>query len=387
MTSRSWAEVSQILASGDVKGKLSKHDLPTPCLIVDLDGLEANLLKMASYLRGQGRAFRPHAKSHKCAEIAKMCVAAGAVGACTAKIGEAEALAALGVGGLLITTPMVGRYRVERAVALAAARPDTIFVADDLGNLADLNLAAGVAGVKLRVAVDLNVTNRTGVMPGAAAVSFVEKLVGMPHLEFAGIQAYAGHCAHIYGFAERKKGSEEAMGLAVETRALLSKAGIRCDWLSGGSTGTYNIDSHIDGITELQPGSFLFMDIDYNRIGGADGNAFYSDFVNTLFVLTTVYSKPTADLAIVDAGFKAIATDKPFPAEARAYPGSVFAFSGDEHGRFFLENSVRKVALGDRVEFVVPHCDPSVNLYDRMFGVRGDAVEAVWKVDARGRVE
>jgi D-serine deaminase-like pyridoxal phosphate-dependent protein len=387
MSSRSWAEVSRILASGDVKGKLAKADLPTPCLVVDLDGLEANLAKMAGYLKAQGRAFRPHAKSHKCAEIARMCVAAGAVGACTAKIGEAEALAALGISGLLITTPMVGRYRVERAVQLAVLRPDTIFVADDAGNLADLNLAAGMAGVRLRVAVDLNVTNRTGVTPGASAVEFVEQIVGMPHLEFVGIQAYAGHCAHIYGFAERKKGSEAAMAPAVETRRLLEAKGIACNWLSGGSTGTYNIDSHTDGITELQPGSFVFMDIDYNKIGGADGNPFYADFANTLTVLTTVYSKPSKDLAVVDAGFKALATDKPFPAEARALPGSLYAFSGDEHGRFFLENSAKKVNLGDRVEFVVPHCDPNVNLYDRMFAVRGEEVVAVWTVDARGRVE
>lgn len=384
MVSRTWAEVEQILTSGDVRGKLSKDDLPTPCLVVDLDGLEANLTKMAGYLRGQGRAFRPHAKSHKCSEIAKMCVAAGAVGACTAKIGEAEVL---DVSGLLITTPMVGRHRVERAVRLAGAKPDTIFVADDLGNLEDLNAAAGMAGVKLRVAVDLNVTNRTGVMPGTAAVEFVEKLVRMGNLEFAGIQAYAGHCAHISGFEARKKGSEEAMGRAVETRWMLEKRGIVCNWLSGGSTGTYNIDSHIDGITELQPGSFLFMDIDYNKIGGKDGNPFYSDFVNTLTVLTTVYSRPSADLAIVDAGFKAMATDKPFPAEARTVPGSLYAFSGDEHGRFFLEHAARKVNLGERLEFVVPHCDPSVNLYDRMFAVRGEQVEAVWRVDARGRVE
>jgi D-serine deaminase-like pyridoxal phosphate-dependent protein len=129
------------------------------------------------------------------------------------------------------------------------------------------------------------------------------------------------------------------------------------------------------------------MDIDYNRIGGADGNPFYSDFANTLTVLTTVYSKPGKDLAVVDAGFKALATDKPFPAEARALPGTLYAFSGDEHGRFFLEKSEKPVELGDRVEFVVPHCDPNVNLYDRMFACRGEAVMAVWTVDARGRVE
>ena len=384
---RTWSEVEKLLASGNVKGKLAKADLPTPALIVDLDMLESNITKMASYLKAQGRAFRPHAKTHKCAEIAHRCLKAGAVGACAAKIGEAEVLSDKGVGGLLLTTAMVGQHRIERAVRLATKRPDTIFVVDNAQNASDMNVAARVAGKKLRVAVDLNVSNRTGITPGEPAVGLVEHITKLANLQFAGIQSYAGSTAHIHGFEARKKGSEEAMGRAVETRRMLEKKGIACTWLSGGSTGTYNIDSHIDGVTEIQPGSFLFMDIEYNRIGGKDTGEIYKDFQNSLKVLATVYSKPTDDFVIVDAGLKAFATDKPFTPEARELPGVKYTFSGDEHGKLDLRTAAKPVNLGDRVELVVPHCDPNVNLYDKMIAVRGEQVEAIWTIDARGKLQ
>lgn len=384
---RTWSEVEKLLASGNVKGKLAKADLPTPALLVDLDMLESNITKMTTYLKAQGRAFRPHAKTHKCAEIAHRCLKAGAVGACAAKIGEAEVLSDKGVGGLLLTTAMVGQHRIERAVRLAGKRPDTIFVVDNAQNANDMNAAAKAAGRKLRVAVDLNVSNRTGITPGEPAVGLVEHMTKLSNLQFAGIQSYAGFAAHINGFEARKKGSEEAMGRAVETRRMLEKKGIACNWLSGGSTGTYNIDSHIDGVTEIQPGSFLFMDIEYNRIGGKDTGEIYKDFQNSLKVLATVYSKPTDDFVIVDAGLKAFATDKPFTPEARDLPGVKYTFSGDEHGKLDLRASAKPVNLGDRVELVVPHCDPNVNLYDKMIAVRGEQVEAIWTIDARGKLQ
>lgn len=387
MSSRPWAEVEAILAAGDVRGKLSKDDLPTPALVVDLDALDSNIATMAGYLAAQGRAFRPHAKTHKCVEIARRCMAAGAVGACAAKLGEAEVLAAGGITGLLVTTLMVGRHRIERAIRLARKQPDTIFVADNAENVTDLDAAAGAAGITLRIAVELRVSKRTGVAPGEAAVALVEHMLSHRNLQFVGIQAYAGYCSHIVGFAARKSESENAMGQAAETRRMLEKKGIACDWLSGGSTGTYNIDSHIDGVTEIQPGSFLFMDVDYNRIGGKDSGEVYTDFRNSLTVLTTAYSKPAADTVILDAGFKAFSTDKPFPPEARSVPGARYFFNGDEHGRLEIGEAVRSVELGDRLELVVPHCDPNVNLFDSFVVVRGEQVEAVWPVEGRGKVQ
>jgi D-serine deaminase-like pyridoxal phosphate-dependent protein len=168
---------------------------------------------------------------------------------------------------------------------------------------------------------------------------------------------------------------------AVETRRMIEKRGIQVPLLTGGSTGTYNIDPEIAGIDEHQPGSFLFMDIDYNRIGGADGSATYQDFANSLTVLTTVVSKPEDAVAIVDGGLKAFSTDKPFTPKMKGDDSVTYAYGGDEHGRL---SGALSLKLGDRREFIIPHCDPTVNLYDRMFACRGDNVEAVWQVAARG---
>jgi D-serine deaminase-like pyridoxal phosphate-dependent protein len=187
----------------------------------------------------------------------------------------------------------------------------------------------------------------------------------------------------VVGFEERKKHSMEAMGRAVATRKLFEAKGISCPLLTGGSTGTYNIDSGIDGITELQPGSFMFMDTDYNRIGGQDG-AVYRDYRNALTVLTTVVSKPHDEQAVVDGGYKAFSTDRPFTPECKTVQGIVFNWGGDEHGRLALAKASRAVNVGDRLEFIVPHCDPSVNLYDRLYCLRGESVEAIWPIAARG---
>ncbi|MBV6433634.1 MAG: D-threonine aldolase [Bryobacteraceae bacterium] len=375
-------EIDRMLESGDVRGKVSKNDLPTPALIVDLDAFEDNCRKMAGFVRGAGRAFRPHAKTHKCPAIAKYLISQGAVGVCAARLSEAAALAAHGVTGLLVTTAVIGRQKIERAIALGAMRPETIFVVDDAENARRLNEAASAAGLTLHVAIDLFVGNRTGVAPLAPAVAVGEVIDGLSNLRLAGIQAYAGQASHTVGFENRKLVSIEAMTPAVETRRMLERKGIPCPLLSGGSTGTYNIDAAIDGITELQPGSFLFMDLDYSRIGGQSGEI-YDDFRNALFVIATVVSRPKADLAVVDAGYKAFSTDRPFPPRWRGGAEYPYGFAGDEHGRIALKDG-QSPRTGDRLEFIIPHCDPTVNLYDRIYAVRGEQVEAVWPVAARG---
>lgn len=381
--SYSYPEIEKMIARGDVKGKLTPDDLPTPALLLDLDAFNANVAKMANYLRERRRAFRPHGKTHKCPEIAKALVRAGAVGNCAAKISEAEVFAAYGLHGLLVTTAVVGKRKIERGVRLTKQRPDTILCADNEQNVRDLNDAAGAAGVKLNLAVDLLVGNRTGIEPGEPALKLAQLIDSLPHLRLAGIQAYAGQASHTEGFENRKEKSREAMLPAVETRRLFEGHGIECSWLSGGSTGTYNIDSDLDGITELQPGSFMFMDIDYNRIGGQDG-AVYRDFANSLSVLTTVVSKPSKTAAVVDGGLKAFSTDRKFGPRAKDIEGIEYSWGGDEHGKLDLTNSSREVNLGDRIEFIIPHCDPTVNLYDRIFCLRAGGVEAVWKIAARG---
>ena len=380
----SYSEVERMLAKGDVKGKLTRDDLPTPALLLDMDAFEFNVAKMAKHCKDHDRALRPHGKTHKCPEVAKAMLRAGAVGACAAKISEAEVFAANGISGLLVTTAVIGRQKIERAVRLASHSHDTIFSADNAQNVRDLNEAAGALRVRLNLAIDLFIGGRTGIQPGEPALGLAQLIDTLPNLQLMGIQAYAGPASHVVGWEERRKASQAAMGQATSTARLLEKNGIECPLVTGGSTGTYNIDSEIKGVSELQPGSFLFMDVDYGRIGGKDGGAAYRDFRNSLSVLATVVSRPNDSLAIVDGGYKAFSTDKPFTPEAKGIPGIVYSWGGDEHGKLDLTKAQMAVNLGDRLEFIVPHCDPSVNLYDRLYCVRGDNVEAVWKIAARG---
>lgn len=359
------------------------NELATPALLLDLDAFEANVARMAAYAREHNRALRPHGKTHKCPEIARILIQAGAVGACAAKISEAEVFAENGVRGLLVTTAVIGKPKIERAVRLAGQCPGTIFSVDDLQNVIDLNAAAGAAGVRLNLAIDLLVGRRTGIQPGEPALALAQQIECLPNVRLAGIQAYVGFAAHVVGWEERMKVSSNAMAYAVETRRLFEQKGIGCPLLTGGSTGTYNIDSEIDGITELQPGSFIFMDLDYNRIGGESGPV-YGDFHNALSVLTTVVSKPSPDMAVVDGGFKAFSTDTPLVPEAKGIQGITYAWGGDEHGKLNVAKASKPVKVGDRIEFIIPHCDPTVNLYDRIYCLRGGNVEAVWKIAARG---
>jgi D-serine deaminase-like pyridoxal phosphate-dependent protein len=370
------------------RGRLFRDDIPTPALLLDLDAFEWNVAKMAARLKERGRGFRPHGKTHKCPEVAKALAKAGASGSCTAKLSEAEVFAAHGIDGLLVTTAVIGKTKIARAVRLAAKQRDTMFSVDHGQNVRTLNDAAAAfksrPPLRLNLAIDLLIGGRTGIEPGEPALELARLIASLTHVRLAGLQAYDGGASHTIGFAERKARSLETMGRAVETRRLLERTGIECPMVSGGSTGTYNIDSEIDGVTELQPGSFMFMDLDYNRIGGQDGPV-YQDFRNALTVITTVVSTRPG-VAIVDGGYKAFSTDRPFRPQAKeaALEDVPFSWAGDEHGRLDLTKSQRDVTLGDRIEFIIPHCDPSVNLYDAIHCLRGDRVEAMWPIAARG---
>jgi D-serine deaminase-like pyridoxal phosphate-dependent protein len=359
-----------------------RDEIATPALLLDLDRFESNVARMAAHLRECGKAFRPHAKTHKCPEIARRLIVAGAVGACTAKLSEAEVFAEHGLRGLLVTTAIIGAPKIARAVALARLAPDTIFIVETERNVHELSDAARSAGVKLNLAVDLYF-GRTGVAPGAPAADLARFITRQTHVRFAGLQSYDGAAAHTAPFEARRARTGGSMRQAVETRRLIERDGIECPLVTGGSTGTYRMDSDIDGVTELQPGSFVFMDLEYAQIGGPDGTE-YRDFSQALTVVTTVVSR-RAGLAIVDGGYKAFATDRPFTPAPVDLPGVTFAWAGDEHGRLDLANAERDVRVGDRIEFVPPHCDPTVNLYDVIYALRGDVVEGIWAIAARGK--
>ena len=270
-------------AGGSTAGLLSRLDsgepvhldqLPTPCLLLDMDLFQANLDKMSRNAKRHSIGLRPHAKTHKCPEIARRQVEAGALGACTATIHEAEVLAAGGIRGLLITSEMVGRNKVERLVALTQRQPDTLSVVDDLAHARQLNHAAEAANVRLNVMIDIDpMGRRTGTTAGDPAMALAEGILKLSKLNLRGVHSYSGASSHVVGFAERKAHSEEVMAPPIETYQRMKKAGMPVEILTGASTGTYNIDPFLEEITELQVGSYIFMDVDYQIIGGEGGGS------------------------------------------------------------------------------------------------------------------
>jgi 3-hydroxy-D-aspartate aldolase len=364
-------------------GGLTKATIPTPALVVDLDAFEANLQKMTDHCRQAKVGFRPHVKTHKCPAIAQRQLAAGASGICAATVPEAEALAADGIRGILLTSPVVDAGKIGRMVALASSGADVMLAVGSQRQAELLAGAAEAARVDIPVLIDLDVGDRrTGSIPGEPALELAKRIAHSKRLQVQGVQAYAGHASHTVGFEARQQTSRAAMAKAVETKALLQKAGFDAKILSGGSTGTYNIDSTIDGVTELQVGSYVFMDVDYRRIGGAGGHAVYADFQPSLTVLTTVVNATHPDRRTIDAGTKAIDTTTANLPQAKNWAGLVYTKAGDEFGALTSEGGTLP-SLGERLEFIVPHCDPSVNLFDRLYACRGESVEAIWPIAAR----
>lgn len=364
----------------------TRAEIPTPALLVDLDALEANIQRVAEECRRTGRVARPHAKTHKCVEIARRQVAAGAVGASVATVAEAEAMAAGGVASLLLTSPILDPRKIERMVRLVRGGTEARFAVGHPRQMELLAEAASAHNVALEVFLDLDVGDgRFGIPPGDAALELARLAARSQGLRLVGIQAYSGMSSHVHGFEERAKHSRAAMAKAVAMRERLERAGLRVEVLSGGSSGTYNIDSTIDGVTELQVGSYVFMDVGYRSIGGPDGNAIYADFRPSLTVLATVVSASHADRVTIDAGIKAFSTDTADAAQAVGRPDLKYRKFGDEFGLLTSEGGSLP-RLGERLAFLVPHCDPTVNLYDWLYALRGDRVEAVWPIVARRQI-
>jgi D-serine deaminase-like pyridoxal phosphate-dependent protein len=357
-------------------------EVDTPCLILELDAFERNLQRVHESLAGRAVHVRPHAKSHKCPQIALQQVALGAVGVCCQKVSEAEALVEGGVADVLITNEIVGAPKLKRLAALAK-RARVAVCADDAGNIAALDAAAQGAGVKLEVLVEINVgANRCGVEPGTPALELAQKITASPNLHFAGLQAYQGTAQHLRTVAKRRAAIEVAVAQVRHTTALLERAGIPCGKVTGAGTGTYLYEAASAVYHEIQPGSYIFMDADYARNDWTESGM--PRFEHSLFVWTTVMSRPANDRAIVDAGLKASSTDSGMPRVADA-PGVEYMKASDEHGVLQL-NGAPGYAVGDKLKLIPGHCDPTVNLYDYYVCVRDGRVEALWPITARGAV-
>ena len=359
--------------------------LQTPALVVDLDILERNIAAMAAHAKRHGIALRPHAKTHKSAEIAKRQMAAGALGICCAKLGEAEALADGGVESILITSPVVTDGGIARLIALNGKLKELIAVCDDAETAKRINDAARESGKALKIFVDIDPgMGRTGIRPGDGAVALVEQVANASHLEFAGLQCYAGQVQHMESPNERRDASLSALKDLGGLRDQLVKKSLAPKILSGGGTGTFDIDPDARVLTELQVGSYVFMDRQYNDVWTRPGDR--PPFETSLFVQTTVISANRTGLVTTDAGLKSFATDDGVPVIAHGAPaGAAYFFFGDEQGGVIYSEETGKLNRGHSLACVVPHCDPTVNLYDRYHAVRGDVLEAIWPVDGRGK--
>ena len=358
------------------------EELDTPSLILDLDAFERNLQRLTDSLAGRRIAVRPHAKSHKCPQIALRQIALGAVGVCCQKVSEAEAMVQGGVRDVLVANEVVGAAKAKRAAALAR-HAHVAVCADDAGNVAALDAAARDFGVRLDVLVEINVgANRCGVEPGAPAVALARQISACGNLRFAGLQAYQGAAQHLRKVEERRAAIDAAVAKINTTTTLLSQAGIACEKVTGAGTGTYLFETVSGVYQEIQPGSYIFMDVDYAKNEWTDSGI--PRFEHSLFVWTTVMSRPSAERAIVDAGLKASSVDSGMPRVA-ANDGVEYTKASDEHGVLQL-NGARGYAVGEKLKLIPGHCDPTVNLYDNYVCVRNGRVDAVWPITARGAV-
>jgi D-serine deaminase-like pyridoxal phosphate-dependent protein len=363
----------------------SRYQLATPALVIDLDIFERNIARMAQFARERGISLRPHAKTHKSAEIARRQIAAGALGICAAKLGEAEALANAGIESILITSPVVTDRGIARLMQVNARIGGLMAVCDNLAIATRLAEAAQASGKKLTLLVDIDPgMGRTGVQPDANAAELVQMVARNPAFAFKGLQCYAGNLQHLKSRNERREKSLGALAELADFCRKLRGDGISPEILTGGGTGTFDIDPDAQILTELQVGSYVFMDRQYNEVWQKSGSA--APFETALFVETTVISANREGLATTDAGFKAFATDAGAPQIlSGAPPGASYFFFGDEQGGILYSPDEQRLAPGDVVTCAVPHCDPTVNLYDCYHVVRGDRLEAIWPVEARGR--
>ena len=360
----------------------SSARLNTPVLVIERAAFERNLLRMAQFARECGVQLRPHAKTHKSADIAQRQLAAGAIGVCCAKLGEAEALAEQGIASFLITSPVVTKPALARLAALNGRGSEVLLVVDHPDNLPGLDAALDR---KLKVLIDIDPgIHRTGVASAQAALELASRLQHSKWLEYMGVQMYCGVQQHIAAYAERKQQIEERTEYLRSVIDLLTQHRLAPRIVTGSGTGTHRIDAALGVFTEWQVGSYLFMDRQYAECELSQSVALLFEYA--LFVEASVISSNTPGMATLDAGFKAMATDGGPPVVVSgAPPGTTFYFMGDEHGLIVDPAQQHRWQLGDRVRLAVPHCDPTVNLYDAYHLLDQGVLEAIWPVTARGR--
>ncbi len=365
---------------------LSKWELDTPCLVIDIDVLEQNIGRMREFADSVGKRLRPHVKTHKCSKIARMQMDAGAVGLCAAKVSEAEGLIYEGFSQILVTSPVVSSQKIDRLMACLKKAPELMAVVDNSENAEALSSATEKTGASLGVLVGVDPGLRRTGASYENAIELARCVDSLPGLALKGIQCYAGHLQHVNSYESRKDMSLDCMGKAAELFRQLKAAGLPCEIFSGVGTGTYNIDSNVKDITDFQVGSYVVMDTEYMEIGSASSSGHFDDFKPALTLLSTVVSVNQDDWVTIDAGLKALYFTPHAPPRVVAPKGRGLQYEwfGDEHGRILFHNAGDKPDLGSVVELTASHCDPTINLFNSFYIIRNDVVVDRWEIDLRG---
>ncbi|MGC6474740.1 MAG: DSD1 family PLP-dependent enzyme [Candidatus Puniceispirillaceae bacterium] len=364
---------------------MSVDEVQTPSLLIDLDAFEANLVRMRQLAADSQIHLRAHAKMHKSVDVSRRQMEiGGAIGICCQKVSEAEVFARAGFDNILITNQVCDSVKIERMVSFCGPGKRIICCVDDLDNVASLSRAATKHGVVLGCLVELECgTQRCGVTEIPMLVEIAHAIAGAPGLKFTGLQAYNGRVQHHQSFASRQSVESDVISVTRTAIAALAEAGLDCEIVSGGGTGSFAFEAASGLFNEIQCGSYAFMDADYGRIENADGQRFdKAEWQNALFILTSIVSTAQDGRAVCDAGLKVQSVDSGLPViygrdEVR------YIQCSDEHG--VIEDSGNILKINDKLRLVPGHCDPTCNLHDWYVGVRGGKVEALWPVSARGK--
>jgi len=357
----------------------SADRIPTPAAVIDLDAFDRNVAKMAARAAQAGLALRPHAKSHKCAALIRRQIEAGAVGVCCAKLAEAEALAAAGIGQILITSPIAGAANAERAARLAAGLPDFRLVIDHPDAAAELGAAARGP---IQVVIDIDVgLGRTGCHDPEQAAAVARAVAAQPNLRLLGVQGYGGNWQHMEGANARAAAVAEGMTKLTAAIAAIRAAGGTVDVITGGGTGTFTADAAQGVLNEIQPGSYAFMDKEYRDALKGDPEGAYEQSTT---IVSTVISANHPRWVTLDAGLKAFSTEGPMPQPLTPkFAASTYRFFGDEHG-MITRPPGEPVIRGERVALAPGHIDPTLDRYDVFHLVQGDVLVDIVRVEARG---
>jgi 3-hydroxy-D-aspartate aldolase len=364
---------------------MDEADIQTPCLILDLDALERNIVKMGDYAKAHGMRHRVHGKMHKSVDVAKLQERlGGAVGVCCQKVSEAEVFARGGIKDVLVSNQVRDPAKIDRLARLPKLGARTIVCVDDVANVADLSAAAVKHGTQIEVFVEIDCgAGRCGVKTPEEVVAIAKAVAAAPGLKFTGIQAYQGAMQHMDKYEDRKAKLDAAIAQVKSCVDALEAAGLKPDLVSGGGTGSYYFESNSGVYNELQCGSYAFMDADYGRILDKDGHRIdRGEWENALFILTSVMSHVKADKAICDAGLKAQSVDSGLPV-IFGRDDVKYVKCSDEHG--VIEDAAGVLKVGDKLKLIPGHCDPTCNVHDWYVGVRNGKVEVVWPVSARGK--